>query len=201
MIYHLAICLTISFVTVTCEREAVAQLVSSDVSGSIWFTEIGAGIRVHGRIVGLGAGNYGFHIHEFGDTTTCEAAGSHFNPDGTVHGGRDHALRHVGDLGNIQFDENGVAEIDFVDHVIALRGRNNVLGRTLILHEGEDDLGLGGAVDSLTTGNAGSRLACGVIGLRSPVDPWRKLLQPNEVNLNENAMPSVFNYLLKLNKY
>ncbi|XP_053609373.1 superoxide dismutase [Cu-Zn] B-like [Plodia interpunctella] len=181
MIYLLAICCAVTMVTVTCEtRVAIAHLVAGDVKGSVWFTETDVGVRVTGKIEGLDAGLHGFHIHELGDTSSCDAAGSHFNPDDTFHGGPDHDQRHVGDLGNIRFNEDKVADIDFVDHVISLRGRNNVLGRTLILHAEEDDLGLGGAADSLTTGNAGSRLACAVIGLSAPVDPWLKLLHPNE---------------------
>lgn len=147
-------------------REAVAHLIAQNITGSIYFTENNNGIRVHGTITGLAPGLYGFHVHELGDTSTCDATGPHFNPDGTTHGGRDHPIRHVGDFGNIQFIGN-VATVDFVDNVITLRGRNSILGRGLVLHEQEDDLGLGNHETSLTTGNAGPRVACGTIGIRS----------------------------------
>nr|XP_021185438.2 uncharacterized protein LOC110372797 [Helicoverpa armigera] len=177
---------------VNCEtRTAIARLVSQNVNGSIEFTETTAGLRVTGSIIGLPAGNYGFHVHELGDTTTCDASGSHFNPDGNTHGGRDHTVRHVGDLGNVLFVGTGVgvANVDFVDDVIALRGRNSILGRTLVLHEQEDDLGLGNSDNSLTTGNAGSRVACGVIGIKSPGEPW---------NSATTVSPSVLVFLLAL---
>lgn len=155
-------------------RVAVAYLVSDNIEGTIFFTDVDGGVEVTGTITGLPAGQYGFHIHELGDISTCDAAGSHFNPDGNTHGGRDHEVRHVGDLGNIEFegDGSGIARIDFVDNVISLSGYRNIVGRTLVLHADEDDLGLGGHEDSLSTGNAGARLACAVIGIKSPIDPW-----------------------------
>ncbi|KPI95588.1 Superoxide dismutase [Cu-Zn] [Papilio xuthus] len=155
-------------------RVAIAHLISQNVTGSLTFTETANGIRVSGTITGLDVGKYGFHVHELGDTSTCDAAGAHFDPDDNTHGGRDHSVRHVGDLGNVQFvgNENPVANIDFVDNIISLRGRNSIIGRTLVLHEQEDDLGLGGNEASLNTGNAGPRVACGVIGIRSPSGPW-----------------------------
>lgn len=153
-------------------RAAVARLVSQNVSGSVNFVEVEGGVRVTGSIAGMAAGSYGFHVHELGDTSTCDAAGAHFNPHGNDHGGPDHDVRHVGDLGNVRFDANGLAQIDFVDTHLALRGVDNILGRTLVLHEAEDDLGQGGVEASLLTGNAGARVACGVIGITAPLEAW-----------------------------
>lgn len=153
-------------------RVAVAHLASEAINGTIYFTDVDGGVQVTGIITGLPAGQYGFHIHEIGDTSTCDAAGAHFNPDGNTHGARDHEVRHVGDLGNIEFvgGDSGIAKVDFVDNVISLNGCHNIVGRTLVLHEQEDDLGLGGHDNSLSTGNAGARLACAVIGIKSPID-------------------------------
>lgn len=81
------------------------------------------------------------------------------------HGARDSEVRHVGDLGNLKADANGVAETTFSDAVISLTGNRSIIGRGVIVHEGVDDLGLGGHQDSLKTGNAGGRAACGVIGI------------------------------------
>lgn len=158
----------------TCQRVAVAHLRDGAVVGTVTFTETDAGLRVSGRITGLSAGEYGFHVHELGDTDTCVAAGAHFNPEGNNHAAREASIRHVGDLGNVLFQgsDTAVADFEFVDTVIALRGSNNILGRTLVLHEDRDDLGLSGVGDTLTTGNAGARVACGVIGIQSPAEPW-----------------------------
>lgn len=93
------------------------------------------------------------------------SAGPHFNPAGKEHGGPTYEVRHAGDLGNITADDSGVAKIDIVDKQISLSGNLSILGRTVVVHADEDDLGDGGHELSKTTGNAGARLACGVIGI------------------------------------
>lgn len=108
----------------------------------------------------------GFHIHTFGDNTNgCTSAGPHFNPFGKTHGAPEDDVRHVGDLGNISTDADGVAKGLKKDPIVKLIGPNSVLGRSVVVHDGTDDLGKGGHADSLKTGNAGGRPACGVIGL------------------------------------
>ncbi len=78
-------------------------------------------------------------------------------------------VRHVGDLGNVTAGEDGVANYEIEDHLIMLHGATSVIGRSCVCHAGVDDLGLGGHELSSTTGNAGGRLACGVIGLSGPL--------------------------------
>lgn len=108
----------------------------------------------------------GFHIHTFGDNTNgCTSAGPHFNPFSKEHGAPEDDNRHVGDLGNITTDSNGVAKGTKQDLLVKLLGANSVIGRSVVVHDGTDDLGKGGHADSLKTGNAGGRPACGVIGL------------------------------------
>jgi len=75
------------------------------------------------------------------------------------------AIRHVGDLGNLEANEDGVANIALTDRQVTLCGRTSVLGRGIVVHAGEDDLGLGGDAGSLVTGNAGSRVACCIIAV------------------------------------
>ncbi|CAB0037044.1 unnamed protein product [Trichogramma brassicae] len=79
------------------------------------------------------------------------------------HGGPDDFSRHVGDLGNVLADAQGVAHINMVDRQIALLGNRSIVGRAFVVHALPDDLGRGGNEGSRTTGNAGDRLACGVI--------------------------------------
>lgn len=122
--------------------------------------------KVTVRITGLTPGLHGFHLHEYGDTTNgCISTGAHFNPNNLTHGAPEDEVRHAGDLGNIIANADGVAETTIVDNQIPLSGPNSVVGRALVVHELEDDLGKGGHELSLTTGNAGGRLACGVVGL------------------------------------
>jgi len=77
-------------------------------------------------------------------------------------------FRHIGDLGNVQSDANGVAQVNIQDKFIALNGEHSVVGRCLVVHEKADDLGRGGDEESKKTGNAGKRLACGIVGTVNP---------------------------------
>jgi len=126
-------------------------------------------VTVRGEIIGLPPNTpHGFHIHESGDLRNpqnpCLSAGAHFNPYMNTHGAPGDSVRHIGDLGNIVADGNGVARIDFQDSAISLDGPLSIVGRTVVVHEKVDDLGRDGG-DSKNTGNAGARVACGVIGI------------------------------------
>jgi Cu-Zn family superoxide dismutase len=111
---------------------------------------------------------HGFHVHRFGDMSDgCQRMCEHFNPFNKNHGGPGKKIRHVGDLGNIQADDNGLAVYSFYDDVIKLKGKCNIIGRGLIIHADKDDLGEGNHELSLTTGNSGKRIACAVIGYSS----------------------------------
>ncbi|CAG9801116.1 unnamed protein product [Chironomus riparius] len=146
-------------------------VLAGDVKGTIFFQQATGSneVQVSGEISGLKPGLHGFHVHEFGDNTNgCMSAGPHFNPFGKEHAGPDDADRHVGDLGNVTAGDDGVAKIDIKDKMISLSGELSILGRTLVVHADPDDLGRGGHELSKTTGNAGGRLACGVIGICSP---------------------------------
>ncbi|KAL4611552.1 hypothetical protein ACB092_08G132600 [Castanea dentata] len=153
-------------------KKAVAVLKgTSAVEGVVTLTQEDDGpTTVKVRVTGLTPGPHGFHLHEFGDTTNgCISTGAHFNPNKLTHGAPEDEVRHAGDLGNIIANADGVAEATIVDNQIPLSGPNAVVGRALVVHELEDDLGKGGHELSLTTGNAGGRLACGVVGLTVPV--------------------------------
>ena len=108
---------------------------------------------------------HGFHIHQWGNLIQgCTTAGGHYNPHGQTHGGPKSYTRHVGDLGNVQASEDGTAIYEIDDSQVSLYGEFSVIGRSCVLHRLTDDLGEGGNDESLKTGNAGPRIACGVIG-------------------------------------
>ena len=139
------------------------------VKGRVYFIEDlkNDRITIDVHIEGLKKNSkHGFHVHECGDMSDqCESMCAHFNPYEKQHGGPLSKERHVGDLGNLETDSRGIAHGIMVDDCIKLRGtKANIIGRGLIIHADEDDLGLGGEKDSLTTGHAGKRIACAVIG-------------------------------------
>jgi Cu-Zn family superoxide dismutase len=132
------------------------------VSGTVTFTEEAGGVRIQANITGLTPGKHGFHVHEFGDCSASDlaSAGAHFNPTNKPHAGPDAAERHDGDMGNIDADASGKAKLDYVDHHISLTNdQRSAIGRSVIVHEKADDL------KSQPSGDAGGRIACGVIGI------------------------------------
>ncbi|KAH7421520.1 hypothetical protein KP509_13G061600 [Ceratopteris richardii] len=150
--------------------KAVAVLSgSAGVSGVVHFSEDDSGSTlVTGKLSGLKPGLHGFHVHALGDTTNgCMSTGGHFNPNGKEHGAPEDENRHAGDLGNVIVGEDGCVEINITDSQIPLTGSNSIVGRAVVVHADPDDLGKGGHELSKTTGNAGGRLACGVIGLQA----------------------------------
>ena len=132
--------------------------------------EAGGGVRIVGNVTGLAPGQHGFHVHQFGDfSNNCDSTGPHFNPTDTLHGSPDDLAdkRHVGDLGNILADATGVAVVNIFDPLLSLTGVDSIGGRALVVHEKADDLGRGGDDGSTKTGNAGPRLACGIVAIVS----------------------------------
>ncbi|WP_417388571.1 superoxide dismutase family protein [Gimesia sp.] len=131
----------------------------SQVSGTIHFTKEGNQIHVQGEITGLKPGKHGFHVHEKGDLSdkeTGKSAGGHFNPAEKPHGKPGDSQRHVGDLGNIEANADGIAKVEIVDEVIQLNGKNSIIGRSIVVHAGEDQF-------TQPSGDAGDRVAFGDI--------------------------------------
>lgn len=133
----------------------------SNVKGLVTFTQTDAGLLIVADVEGLSEGKHGFHIHEFGDISKSDgtSAGGHFNPEHKDHAGPQDEMRHAGDFGNIIADANGNAHYERVDSLISFKGINNIIGRSIIIHADEDDL------VSQPTGDAGGRVAHGVIGI------------------------------------
>merc|ERR1712071_420160 len=118
--------------------KAVCVLLGENVKGVLHFEQQGTeSVQIKGEVTGLTAGHHGFHIHEFGDYSNgCMSAG-----------------------------DSGVAPVDIKDSMLQLSGENSIIGRTVVVHADPDDMGKGGVTLSLTTGNAGARVACGIIGI------------------------------------
>ena len=148
---------------------AIAVIDTKKIKGNIHFYEDlkNKNVIIDIDLVGLPKNSINaFHIHEAGDLSeSCISACAHFNPFHKNHGGINSKERHVGDLGNIYSDSNGRVKCQIKDKYIKLRGnKSNIIGRSVMIHEDPDDNGCGGHEDSLTTGHAGKRMACSVIG-------------------------------------
>jgi len=154
------------------------SLNGSPISGTIRFEQADINepvivrVNISGLQTGQGETRHGLHVHlngisDISDNTTsiCGSSGPHFNPLNKTHGDIRATERHVGDYGNVISNNEGRIITTFNDSVSNLYGPLGIIGRTIVLHQLEDDLGLKGDTGSKSTGNSGSRLACGVIGI------------------------------------
>jgi Cu-Zn family superoxide dismutase len=139
--------------------------VDSPITGRVQLTESQDGLVVEANLENVpNPGEHGFHIHEVGNCGDMgKAAGGHFNPDKMMHGmlmKDGHQNAHAGDMGNIVVDANGIATLKVVLPDVGLENwKYNVGGLAIILHEKIDDF-------SQPTGNAGGRIACGIIEVK-----------------------------------
>ena len=133
-----------------------------DAMGTVEFTQTDSGMVVSIKLKGLSPGKHGFHIHQYGDCSAPNgtSAGGHYNPENEPHGAPTDFKRHIGDLGNVTANENGEVVKTVLDPKLTFYGKNSIIGRGIIVHKDEDDL------KTQPTGNAGPRIACGVIGVR-----------------------------------
>ncbi|WP_374029550.1 superoxide dismutase family protein [Bdellovibrio bacteriovorus] len=133
---------------------------TAKVKGIIHFTEEDGRMKVETMVEGLKPGPHGFHIHETGDCSASDftSAGGHFNPHASNHGSLTSDKRHVGDFGNLMADNKGKANTALVVQGMTMKpGADSIIGKAVIIHKDKDDL------KSQPAGNAGARIACGVI--------------------------------------
>lgn len=163
IIFFLSACvfITVSACAKTLTAEIRGTTSDSTVSGEVQFHPTPDGVRVLARVEGVSPGKHGFHIHEKGDCGDGgNAAGGHFNPDGHAHGdaARDGiGASHAGDLGNIEVGPDGKGGLEKTIVGLTIEsGKYGVAGRSVILHEKEDDFGQ-------PLGNAGGRIGCAEI--------------------------------------
>ncbi len=134
----------------------------NEAAGEIMLTLTDEGMHVTGEVTGLTPGEHGFHFHQMGDCRASDgtSAGGHYNPEGNEHGHPEGEVNHVGDMLNIVADDDGVAVVDTVNVKATFSGPNSVLGRGMIIHAEPDDY------ESQPSGASGSRVACGVVGVK-----------------------------------
>jgi Cu-Zn family superoxide dismutase len=148
--------------TAAVARAVLQPRADSEVSGMVTFTETAEGVLVTADIARLSPGLHGIHLHALGDCSSEDftSTGGHFNPTDAPHGAPTDEMRHAGDFGNIEIGEDGAGHLELMTTMLTVaEGPNTVVGRAVILHEGEDDL------VSQPTGAAGGRIACGIVVL------------------------------------
>ena len=145
-------------------KAVLAPTKDHTTAGTVTFTQVKGGVKIVADITGLTPGEHGFHVHEWGDCSAPDAtsAGSHFNPSHEPHGAPDAHYHHAGDFGNVVADQSGNAHYELLDSKISFTGANSILGRGIIVHAQKDDL------HSQPVGDAGGRVACGVVGVVKP---------------------------------
>jgi superoxide dismutase, Cu-Zn family len=140
---------------------ALQPTTGSKAFGEATFEEAGGKMRVIVFAQGLKPDQeHGFHIHEAGDCSSGDGMSTkgHFNPHGKPHGQPSSGERHAGDLPALKAGKDGRARLDVTVDIITLRpGAASIVGRGLIIHADPDDY------KTQPTGNAGARIACGVI--------------------------------------
>jgi len=136
----------------------------SHATGTVHFQELGDGsVDVQADITGATPGVHGFHVHDKGDCgDNGNAAGGHFNPLNTPHASPEAQSHHAGDFGNVTADANGEVHTHFNTRSVTVHeGVTSVVGHAVILHANPDDL------VTQPSGNAGPRIACGIVTLHS----------------------------------
>jgi len=146
-------------------QSASATLKSADGKdvGTAQLTQTPSGVLINLSVKGLPAGEHAFHVHAVGK---CEppftTAGGHFNPAGKKHGVMTAEGHHAGDMPNLHIPVSGELTIEVVNADITLdKGKPNSVfdadGSAVVIHAGKDDY------KTDPTGDAGGRIACGVI--------------------------------------
>lgn len=126
--------------------------------GEVTFNETPHGTLIEGTLSNLPPGEHAFHVHEVG---VCEppfkSAGGHFNPAGRRHGVLAAEGKHAGDLPNLFVAADGTLRFNFFAHGLTVRSMQDANGSAVVIHAGADDY------RSDPAGNAGDRIACGVV--------------------------------------
>ncbi len=147
-------------------QRAIAEMAPTEgnaASGTVVFTQQEGSLKVTVNLSGFAPGSsHGFHVHETGDCSAPDgsSAGGHYNPEGHDHHMPPDEPRHAGDMGNVAADADGNVSQEMTFTNISLENANAIVGKAVIVHANLDDGGQ-------PTGNAGARLACGVIHLET----------------------------------
>ena len=139
----------------------IGETNESGVAGKAVFTQIGDNIKLVVSLANASAGEHAVHIHATGDCSAPDgtSAGGHWNPTGVAHGKWGEGEFHLGDIGNMTVDDQGMGKIELTTNLWEMNTGSDIdiVGKAIIVHAGADDF------VSQPSGNAGARIGCGVI--------------------------------------
>ena len=143
------------------QTKGVAVFKTPEVEGEVLISNCANGVKINATFTKLPKGKHGFHIHKAGDLRGegCKGLCEHYDVGKHTHGSYRSKERHTGDLGNVQMIQKRCKKTYTIKSSV-----KDLLGRSLIIHGDEDDLGKGGFEDSKVTGHSGARIACAIIG-------------------------------------
>lgn len=143
--------------------EAELRKPSGETVGTVKLTPASQGVQISLDVFNLSPGVHAFHIHGVGkcEPPDFKSAGGHFNPEGKEHGLKNPKGPHAGDMENFEVGADGAAHVEVLNTRVTLgEGKNSLFqpgGTAFVIHEKADD------ERSDPAGNAGARVACGVI--------------------------------------
>ena len=148
-------------------HKCISVINMNNINGIVKFKSTNNKCTISYDINNLSNGKHGFHVHKHGDLSKgCKSGCEHFNPENKEHGGPHSKIRHAGDLGNIiSHNSKSTGTITVNNLSCNPKSKYSIVGRMIIIHQDPDDLGKGDNEESKITGNAGERIACGIIGL------------------------------------
>jgi Cu-Zn family superoxide dismutase len=154
---------TSELITAVMATATIGETNESGVAGKAVFTQIGDNIKLVVSLANASAGEHGVHIHAIGDCSAPDgkSAGGHWNPTGVAHGKWGEGEFHLGDIGNMTVDDQGMGKIELTTNLWEMNTGSDIdiVGKAIIVHAGADDF------VSQPSGNAGARIGCGVIEL------------------------------------
>ncbi len=149
--------------TVLAATATIGETNESGVAGKAVFTQIGDNVKLVVSLANASAGEHAVHIHATGDCSAPDgtSAGGHWNPTGVAHGKWGEGEFHLGDIGNMTVDDQGMGKIELTTNLWEMNTGSDIdiVGKAIIVHAGADDF------VSQPSGNAGARIGCGVIEL------------------------------------